>query len=176
MRGDDSANNPYRAPDAPVGDFSREDTTPAPPRPRAVVFTIIIGWLFLALGVYAAARATGWFVADWDVYSHVGSAYIRVAWRAALVAYALAMLISLHRRRPLGRWLGALFIATIGAYFVYLIFLARPPGGTFAYRVGAYTGGLLLFVAPTAWWLYTFTLSRKARAWFNWVPGPDAPR
>jgi len=42
-------------------------------------------------------------------------------------------------------------------------------------RIGAGVGTFLV-CAPMIYWFYAFTLSRKARTWFNWVPAPDAPR
>jgi hypothetical protein len=173
---DSTTNNPYRAPDAPVHDVVHLEATPPPPRPRAVMFTVIVGWLFVVIGGYGVVRATTFFVRYWDVYRSLGSAYVAIAWRAAFVVLCLAMVISLHRRRPLGRWLGALFIGIIGAYCLYLTFRDRGPDVSFAYRLGSYSAGLAVFVAPVTWWFYTFTLSRKARAWFSQVPGPDAPR
>lgn len=175
VHGELPTNNPYRAPNAPVGDVAPPgENSPRPPRPRAVVFTIVFGWVFLAFGVYATANTTYHFVTGWTIYRHMGSAYVAIAWRAALVVCILIMLVSLQRRGRLGRWLGAVFIGSLEAYFLYL--MIRSPGGNFAYRVGSYMAGLFLFCGPIAWWFYNFTLSRKARTWFNRAPAPDAPR
>jgi hypothetical protein len=167
--------NPYRAPDAIVGDVKPAAST-APPRPRAVVVTLVLGWIFLALLVYALARFTANFVQYWSYLSHAGFAYLQIALRAALVLATSLMLVGLHYHWRIGRWLGSLFILSILVFLLVALLRAPTINANIYYKVGSYLGGSLILCGPVAWWFYAFTLSRKARTWFRWVPGPEAPR
>jgi len=159
--------NPYLAPTAVVSDVATAD--PGPPRPRAIVVTLVIGWIFVVLLTYALARFTVNFVEYWSVLAHLRFAYLQIALRAAVLASAVLMVVALHRRWRVGRWLGSLFILSILAVFIGALTAFRVPKGNLYYALGGYLGGGLITCGPVAWWFYAFTLSRKARAWFKWA-------
>ena len=167
--------NPYRAPDAIIGDVALPDIGPTPPRPRAVVVTLLFGWILLALFAVTVARFTVDFIWYWREASQVGSFYIRIAWRAGILVVLVVMLMGLHRRTPVGRWLGAIFILAIFSASLVSMIAGNSKSTDYYARIGAGVGTFLV-CAPMVYWFYAFTLSRKARTWFNWVPAPDAPR
>lgn len=167
--------NPYQPPEAAVGDVA-PSMEPAPPRPRAAVFTIIMGWVVLALSTYAVIRYAWYFALSWKYLSRVQSIWMDIALRAAMVAYLILMVIAIQKRWKIGRWSGSLFILALIALPLMAIKKAPPFGSGQLGELVGYMLGLSLCVLPLVYWLYAFAFSRKARTWFNWVPGTDAPR
>jgi len=164
--------NPYQPPGAAVADVP----TPAeavPPRPRAAMFTMIIGWIVLAFTVVTLVRFTYFLVVYWSQLTARDTLIVSVVLRAALAAYVFLMLIAIQKRSKFGRWSGALFIGS--ALVVPFTATSSVPNGNTPELVGYYLG-MLIVTAPILYWLYAFAFSRKARTWFNWVPGADAPR
>jgi hypothetical protein len=168
--------NPYLPPGAAVSDVTVE-TEPPPPRPRAAVFTMIVGGLFLALSLYAVARYSFYYARTVHVLGNPQPHFASILLRLAMAAYLFLMVMAIHKRKKFGRWAGALFIASLLLLMVVGSWRAptAPVPGRLAEFIG-YLLGALLVITPFAYWLYAFAFSRKARTWFNWVPGRDAPR
>jgi hypothetical protein len=166
------SHNPYTAPTATVSDTASGGVPP--PKPRTVTFTQVVCWLMLAFSAVVLVRYTGLTLYYWNDLTNRDSIYLQLALRAAIVAYFLVMLLLLHKRRPLGRWLGVLMIsAFFGLPVAAFINMEWPARIGVAEILG--TGlGAVLTTAPIVLWLYRFAFSKKARAYFRWVPATDA--
>jgi hypothetical protein len=166
------SHNPYAPPAAAVSD-TLSGLEP-PPKPRTVTFTQIVCWLVLAFAAIALIRYTAFTIYYWANLQDRDSIYLQLALRAAIVAYFLTTLLLLHKRRPLGRWLGVLTISSFfGLPVAGFINMDWPAEIGSAEILGAALGTVLL-TAPVVAWLYLFGFSRKARAYFNGVPATDA--
>ena len=163
-------NNPYLPPTSIVREIVLSGSPP--PRPYAVVVTLFFGWVFIAFASIAIALTTRHILTHPLPPPHLSP--VETGWRAALLLGIAFMIVGLHRRRWFGRWLGGFFILSLLA----ILDSAGLSGSDYANgfeRAGAIMAMCLISV-PFVWWFYALTLSRKARAWFNWSPAPEAPR
>lgn len=164
--------NPYSPPTAAVSDAPTE--TAPPPKPRTVTFTQVFCWLGLAACSFVLIRYTALTLYYWARLSNRDSIYLELALRAAIVTYFCMVLLFLHKRRPLGRWLG---VVLISAFFALPVAgfanMNWSEDGGIAQIVGVAIGALLT-TAPIVAWLWFFAFSKKARAYFKTVPATDA--
>ena len=159
------SHNPYAPPTATVIDPAGPGIRPR--RPGIVTFTFIMAWPILAMFGYVLVRYTWLFFVYWEHSQSRKSAYLQLALRAAFAALPLATLILLVRQPRVGRWTGALMIASFYSLPSVMLF-------TQAMSVGMILG-VLITAGPITLWIAAFAFSKKARAWFNWMPEPEAP-
>ncbi|HEX8612171.1 MAG TPA: hypothetical protein VF800_12860 [Telluria sp.] len=160
--------NPYQLPASAAPAVPRH----AAKRPISIWLFLLILWpatIAFAIGaIYFTWRTIGaihfaWFSSPFPAstsYRLAGGA----AWRLAILAVMVCVLLGTTQRRQWGRWLGVL---SLGALTVGLFFIPETTRyASDAERVRTFIAPLVLMAALAAWWTYAFGFSRKARRYF----------
>lgn len=155
--------NPYSPP------ISRVETqSEVAPRPLSV-------WLWLLVFLAGTALfAAGTLRSFWLLASRAGelnnplAAFVGGAWRVALIAAALVVVLAVYRRRHWGRWLGV--VAIVGLATLNLLRHDASQYPSEAQKVGAAFSQFLILPALFAWWIYAFGFSEKAKRYFAKKP------
>jgi hypothetical protein len=156
--------NPYLPPASTVAD--EYGAAPPPPKPWAVTIAQVLGSVCAAFMAVGIAR---YLYGVWE-WSRIG---VRMVWspyfnasRIAMLVVLVVMLIQLPKRSQVGRWCGAaILLAALGG-LIYLLVTSYPSGGG-TLEIGGHILSFLVCFVPTAWLLYAFGFSRKARAYFG---------
>ncbi len=160
-----SDHNPYLPPAATVADD--RGSAGLPPKPWALTIVQLLAAACALLLAFNLARN---FYDVWN-WSRIGVrmslAPGNTAIRITLLVALLITLIQLPRRSQVGRWCGAALLVALFSVFTWLAITSFPSNVWSASDAAGAIVGYLLCSVPTAWLLYAFAFSRKARAYFG---------
>jgi hypothetical protein len=156
-----SMTNPY----APPATVSTVQPASAAPRPVSIWLQLIVFSVLTSLYAFGLARAlTSFSVQVRDQTATLEIAF-DIAWRLALLAAFISLVVAIFRCRPWGRWVGLL---PIGAMLLQVLLGSDSTNyANEAERTGGMFGQYVLMPAFFCWWGYAVAFSTKAQRYFG---------
>lgn len=155
--------NPYSASPSSASDKN------APP----VAKKPIAAWIIQMLAVLSIPVLLfyGLYSAIYSITNDLGpasaNAYFALVLLLLLLPWAIGIVVTIHRRLPMARWLGGVVIGlNLLAGMLGLYSAVDQTGGFGAYGLERTFAGSMM-VLLQAYWLFAFAFSRKARHFFG---------